>query len=99
MACGTPVVATDVWGAPEVIRSDRVGLLTKLEARDIAQKISLALKKTWKSEEIVKYAREYTWERAALSAYGVFESAINGFSPKNAIYYESVTTPTCKGKK
>lgn len=64
LACGTPAVATNVWGAPELICSDKYGLLTELDERDIADKIFLALDKRWDRNEIVEYARGYTWERA-----------------------------------
>ena len=44
LACGTPVVATNVWGIPEIICSDSVGLLTKRDEREIAHTIACALR-------------------------------------------------------
>lgn len=85
LACGTPVVATNVWGVPEIIRSERVGLLTKRTEREIAEKISAALKKTWSSSEIREYISERTWERVALSVLEVFKSVLGArddLSPK-----------------
>ena len=36
MACGTPVVATRIWGVPEIVTSDSLGLMTEREDRAIA---------------------------------------------------------------
>lgn len=78
LACGTPVVATDVWGVPEIIRSEKLGLLTKRNEREIAEKIAAALKKTWQSDEIVQYARGHSWDRVARAVLRVLEFALNG---------------------
>jgi glycosyltransferase involved in cell wall biosynthesis len=77
LACGIPVVATDVGGIPEIIRSDRVGLLTERNERDIAKNISIALKKEWDHDEIMQYAREHTWNKVAQSVYEVFQTVLN----------------------
>jgi len=78
LACGTPVVATDVWGTPEIIRSDTVGFLTRRDEGAIAEKISHALRKSWLPGAIIRYAGAHTWERAALSLRRVFESVLAG---------------------
>ena len=65
LACGTPVVATNVGGAPELVRSEKYGLLANVNIEDIAEKISFALDTNWNRDEIVEYARGFTWEIAA----------------------------------
>jgi teichuronic acid biosynthesis glycosyltransferase TuaC len=80
LACGTPVVATDTWGVPELISSRTLGLLTQQDERDMAEKINLALKMAWHRDELVRYAREHTWDRTAQAAFEVFGSALQGFS-------------------
>jgi glycosyltransferase involved in cell wall biosynthesis len=65
MACGTPVVATAVWGTPEIISSDRVGLLTSREPEDIALTLGQALERAWDRDAILAYARQHTWQNAA----------------------------------
>jgi glycosyltransferase involved in cell wall biosynthesis len=77
LACGTPAVATLVWGIPEMIRSDEVGLLASRNERTLAEKISLALNKTWQSEAIVCYARKQTWDRVAQIVLHVFATVLN----------------------
>jgi glycosyltransferase involved in cell wall biosynthesis len=77
LACGTPVVATAVWGTPEIIRSDKLGFLTERNERALAETISLALNKTWQSDALVRYAQEHTWERVAQSILRLFDSFLD----------------------
>jgi teichuronic acid biosynthesis glycosyltransferase TuaC len=76
LACGTPVVATKVWGVPEVIGSDEVGLLTERTEQAIAETILLALRKEWRSDDLIEYAKKNTWEGTAWGVRHVFESAL-----------------------
>ncbi len=78
LACGTPVVATDTGGIPEIIRSDTVGLLTKRNEEEFSKIISIALKTDWNRTEIIQYARQHTWDKVARSVYDVFQSALSG---------------------
>jgi glycosyltransferase involved in cell wall biosynthesis len=80
LACGTPVVATSVWGIPEIIRSNEIGILADRTERDIAEKILLGLEKKWQPDTIASYVREHkhTWEKVAQSVFHVFESLLNG---------------------
>ncbi len=78
LACGTPVVATAVWGIPDIIGSEDFGLLTERNERDMAQTIRRALARSWDTDSILRYARSHTWERVANSLLYVFESAVAG---------------------
>ena len=78
LACGTPVVATNIWGVPEIITSDEFGLLTERTALAFADNIARALRKTWHHPQIVRYAEEHTWDKVALEVSRVFESVLNG---------------------
>lgn len=78
LACGTPVIATNVWGIPEIVVSDEIGILTNRNEREIAKGISLALKKSWDAETIIRYAHDRTWDKVARAVSNVFESALSG---------------------
>lgn len=78
LACGTPVVATAIWGTPEILTSEEIGFLTKREARDMAEKLSKALDTHWEHPKIVNFARAYTWEKAARSVSDLFAGVLNG---------------------
>jgi teichuronic acid biosynthesis glycosyltransferase TuaC len=61
MACGTPVVATNVWGAPEVIVSPDLGILVEQNVDSIATALEQGLQKSWHRPEIAQYASKRTW--------------------------------------
>ena len=82
LACGKPVVATAVGGIPEIITSDRVGLLSERKEEDIADKIQCALKKNWSAEEIVNHAKKHTWDKTAISVLEVLQSTLNNKNAK-----------------
>lgn len=76
LACGTPVVATNTWGTPEIICSEEYGLLVERSVEDIAQGLQTALAKEWKSQVMVAYAATHTWQNVAEKVVETFESAI-----------------------
>ncbi len=63
MACGTPVVATDIWGTPEVVSSPAAGVL-------MARRDALALAAAWMDlhsqlparEETRAHAQTFSWD-------------------------------------
>jgi len=65
MACGTPVVATRVWGAPEVIVSPELGTLVDQNKQSIAKGLQEALQKEWNSSFLIGYAASRTWDVVA----------------------------------
>jgi teichuronic acid biosynthesis glycosyltransferase TuaC len=65
LACGTPVVATNTWGTPEIICSDDYGLLVERSAERIAQGLQTALAKQWNRQAMIDYASTHTWQKVA----------------------------------
>jgi glycosyltransferase involved in cell wall biosynthesis len=65
LACGTPVVATRVWGTPEVLVSPELGIMVDQNARDIEKGLEAALEKRWDRNFLVGYARKRTWNVVA----------------------------------
>lgn len=65
MACGTPVVATRIWGTPEVVTSDRLGLLVEQNPQSLADGLESALSRSWDREHIAKTAQARSWEVVA----------------------------------
>jgi teichuronic acid biosynthesis glycosyltransferase TuaC len=65
LACGTPVVATNVWGAPEVITSPDLGLLVEQNTAAIAAGLQSALDRPWDRTAIAAHAQQRTWEVVA----------------------------------
>ncbi len=74
MACGTPVVATAIWGTPEIISSSTVGILTERNEHDLANALEQGLSKSWDRTQIVQFARHHGWDEVARSVVNVFQS-------------------------
>jgi len=74
LGCGKPFVGTKVDGIPEVITSEDYGLLCEpANAEDLAEKILIALEKSWGIENIRKYAEQFAWENVAKEVIKMYE--------------------------
>jgi glycosyltransferase involved in cell wall biosynthesis len=79
LACGVPVVSTDVGGVPEVVRHNIDGLLVPygdLPALEAA--LRGALERTWEREALVRRARSFDWADAVEQALEELQHALKG---------------------
>jgi glycosyltransferase involved in cell wall biosynthesis len=76
LACGTPVVATNTWGTPEIICSDEYGLLVERSAASLAEGLQSALTKEWNRQAMVAYAATHTWQNVAKTVVANFASVL-----------------------
>lgn len=78
LAVGLPFVGTKVGGVPEVITSEDYGLLAEPgNAKDLAEKIQIALNKEWDREKIRQYAQQFTWDNIARQILKVYEKVLS----------------------
>jgi glycosyltransferase involved in cell wall biosynthesis len=77
LACGTPVVAVPVGGIPEILSSDKVGIIVCRQPKEVADGIAVALERTWDREALVAHAQGHSWESTAQTVSRVFHSAIS----------------------
>jgi len=77
MASGTPVVATNVWGTPEVVASEDAGVLVERNAYSIAAGISSVLANAPSREATRRYAEQFDWHSTSLGQYEIFQRIIN----------------------
>ncbi len=64
MACGLPVVATDVGGNREVVANAELGVVVPFGDRDaLAAAMKEAMQHDWKRDAIVAYADTNDWDR------------------------------------
>ncbi|MEH0023163.1 MAG: glycosyltransferase family 4 protein [Desulfobacter sp.] len=76
LACGTPVVATNVYGAPEAITSDDLGILVERTPEAMGNGLQTALERNWDRETIVSHAGQFSWDRAASELEAIFSKLI-----------------------
>jgi glycosyltransferase involved in cell wall biosynthesis len=76
LACGTPVVATRVWGTPEVITSTELGVLVDQSVDSIAAGIDLALAKNWNRANLIEHAAGRSWDVVAREVQNFFERVL-----------------------
>jgi len=65
LACGTPVVATNVWGAPEILTTHAVGILVERNSGSIADGLLEALNRQWNRRRIREHVVERSWDVVA----------------------------------
>jgi glycosyltransferase involved in cell wall biosynthesis len=76
MACGTPVVASDVGGIPEIVDPGACGyLVAPGDPRELADALERALGREWDREQIRRRTDRFTWERNAALLLGVLSNA------------------------
>lgn len=63
MACGLPVITTDVGGNSEVVSKSILGSIVPFGDKEaLANALSQALQKQWDNKAIIQYAKENTWD-------------------------------------
>ncbi len=79
MACGLPVVTTDVGGNREVVCREELGIVVPYgDAGALRQALTTALEKEWDRDRIVAYARENGWERRVAVLVEAFQRLLEG---------------------
>ncbi len=63
MACGTPVVATNIWGTPEVVQSSDAGVLCyERSAKGIVDGVNLLFSNYPDRKNTRAYAEKFSWD-------------------------------------
>ena len=76
LACGKPVVATNVAGTPELVNSD-VGFLVKpKDVSELAEKIILAMNRKWNKKKLLARAAEFSVSASVKKLMKVYESFV-----------------------
>ena len=78
MACGLPIVTTDIGGNSEVVKEGKTGLIVPFgNCNALTNALSKALTKEWDREAIIEYARNRTWEKVAEEVYYQFNQILS----------------------
>lgn len=78
LACGRPVVATRVWGTPEVVTENLHGVLIDRTVDSIYKGLVKFFTTKWDSEILVNRARDFTWERSGTRLAENYQLALQG---------------------
>ncbi len=77
MACGTPVVASNVWGTPEVVASPAAGvLMPSRDAAGIARAVSMLRAQMPDRSATRTYAEQFGWGPTTMGQLQVFRRVI-----------------------
>jgi teichuronic acid biosynthesis glycosyltransferase TuaC len=77
MACGLPVVSTQVGGNAEVVPSADVGTLVPFfDAHAFEAALADALTKSWDREKIIAYAKNNGWDARVTQVIATFQKAV-----------------------
>lgn len=82
LACGTPVVATNVGGAPEILTTPEVGLLVERNPSSIEEGLLSALNREWDRSKIHRHVSQRTWHQVAKEVEGVFNRVLVEYKKK-----------------
>ncbi len=81
MACGTPVVATDVGGTREALAGGPGILLTERSPQAIAEGVKALLARPELRRQATAHARRFTWDAVGIGVREVLERAAASRSP------------------
>ncbi len=66
LACGTPVVASNVGAVPDILRVPEVGrIVPPKQTESLQHALAAVLKKTWNPEAVVRLSQVKSWDEVA----------------------------------
>ena len=78
LACGIPVVSPKVGGVAEVVKNDRLGIITSGNAPELLAKgFEKALCTDWDKSFICRYANQYTWDSIASQYIKIYKDVLS----------------------
>jgi teichuronic acid biosynthesis glycosyltransferase TuaC len=77
MACGTPVVATPIWGNPEVVSAPEAGVLTKDRSPEgLVEAVEKLFEAPPSREATRKFAERFSWNETSAGQVRLFEQVL-----------------------
>ena len=76
MACGTPVVATNIWGNPEVVRAPAAGVIVERDAAAIAEGVRRLAAAPPGRAATRAYAEGFGWEETTSGQIALFRRVV-----------------------
>ena len=79
MACGTPVVATNIWGNPEVVQTRDAGLIVERTAASIADGVRRLAADPPARAATRAYAERFSWDETTAGQLALFRQVLGTF--------------------
>jgi teichuronic acid biosynthesis glycosyltransferase TuaC len=77
MGCGTPVVASPIWGNPEVVRTPAAGVITRENSADgIAEGVRKLFAASPSRDATRAYAEPFSWDETTAGQLALFRRVI-----------------------
>lgn len=77
MACGTPVIATNIWGTPEVVSTPDAGVLMReRDAASLAEAWRRLMDRLPAREAVRRHAERFSWEETTRGQLDLFRSVL-----------------------
>lgn len=77
MACGTPVIATSIWGTPEVVSCPEAGvLMPERSAADLAQAWGRLCAQMPAKADTRRYAERFSWDATTQGQLAIFRRLV-----------------------
>jgi glycosyltransferase involved in cell wall biosynthesis len=77
MACGTPVVATNIWGTPEIVSEYDAGVLIDRSSEGITFGVNTLLTEPRDRLKVRQHAEKFSWDDTCHTLHEVFERTIS----------------------
>jgi teichuronic acid biosynthesis glycosyltransferase TuaC len=78
MACGTPTIASNIWGNPEVISAPAAGkLMAERTAAGIAEAVRQLFSSPPDRAETRRYAERHSWEQTSAGQIRIFDQILS----------------------
>lgn len=91
MACGTPVIATPVWGTPEAVTAPEAGVLMRDRSAEALVEAARELFARYPDREATRrHASQFRWERTSQELLALLRQAVAGEAEK----YVTHSTPS-----
>jgi glycosyltransferase involved in cell wall biosynthesis len=93
LACGTPVVATEIEGTSELVNSLDLGFLVQQDPISLSKGLERALQIDWVKAALAGHARSFTWQRTALAIEDILACSIRSRQSDAPLKAHGVTKP------
>jgi glycosyltransferase involved in cell wall biosynthesis len=82
LGCGTPVVATDIGGVPDMLPSETYGFVVPVDDQvTLENSLANALQRSWNREAIASWGRARSWDHVAHEVIDVMNAATGVATP------------------